>query len=149
MTTVTDSERESFFADVDAASRKATWCAVATVDEGVPRVRLVHPTWEGEVLWFATSRSSPKATQLAANPAIDVQFQVSPPEFIHIMASGTAELLDDPATREHVWEVMDYDLADFWPDGPGAEDFVAVKITPHRVELSEMFGMNNKRVWRA
>ena len=149
MTTVTDSERESFFADVDAASRKATWCAAATVDKGVPKVRLVHPTWEGDVLWFATSRSSPKATQLAANPAIDVQFQVSPPEFIHIMASGTAELLDDPATREHVWEVMDYDLADFWPDGPGAEDFVAVKITPHRVELSEMFGMNNKRVWRA
>jgi general stress protein 26 len=149
MTAVMESERESFFADVDAASRKATWCAVATVDKGVPKVRLVHPTWEGDVLWFATSRSSPKAVQLAANPAIDVQFQVSPPEFIHILVSGTAELLDDTATREHVWEVMDYDLADFWPDGPGAEDFVAVKITPQRVELSEMFGMNNKRVWRA
>jgi general stress protein 26 len=149
MSTVNDADRKQFFEDVDAASRKATWCAVATVDEGVPKVRLVHPTWEGDVLWFATAKSSPKAQQLAANPAIDVQYQVSPPEFVHILVSGTAELLDDQATREHVWEVMDYDLADFWPDGPGTEDFVAVKITPQRVELSEMFGMNNKRVWRA
>ncbi len=45
-------------------------------------------------------------------------------------------------------EVMDHDRADFWPDGWSSEDFVAVKITPSRVELSEMFGMNNKRVWR-
>jgi general stress protein 26 len=150
MTTVSDADREQFFRDVDAAARKATWCAVATVTKGgVPKVRLVHPTWEGEVLWFATSRSSPKARQLAANPAIDVQFQVAPPEFVHILVAGTAQLLDDAATREHVWEVMDYDLAQFWPDGPGAEDFVAVKITPHRVELSEMFGMSNQRIWRA
>jgi general stress protein 26 len=149
MTTVSNEDREQFFQDVDAASRKATWCAVATVDGGVPRVRLVHPTWEGDVLWFATSKASPKAAQLAANPAIDVQFQVSPPEFVHILVSGTAELFDDAATREHIWQVMDYDLADFWPDGPGAEDLLAVKISPQRVELSEMFGMNNKRVWRA
>jgi len=149
MSTVNEADREQFFQAVDAASRKATWCAVATVDKGVPKVRLVHPTWEGEVLWFATAKSSPKARQLAANSGIDVQFQVAPPDFVHILVAGTAELLDDPATREHVWEVMDYDLADFWPDGPGTEDFVAVKITPRRVELSEMFGVNNKRIWRA
>ena len=35
-----------------------------------------------------------------------------------------------------------------WPNGSGTEDFVVVKITPHQVELSEMFAMNNKRVWR-
>ncbi len=149
MTAVSDADKAQFFADVDAASRKATWCAVATIHEGAPRVRLVHPTWEGDVLWFATAKSSPKARQLAVDPGIDVQFQVAPPEFVHIMVRGRAELLDDMATREHVWEVMDYDLADFWPEGPGTEDFVAVKIIPTRVELSEMFGTANKRVWRA
>lgn len=149
MGAMTEDERTQFFKDVDEAARKATWCAVATVDGGVPRVRLVHPTWEGETLWFATARSSPKATQLAANPAVDIQYQVAAPDFVHILVAGIAELLDDQVTREHVWEVMDYDLADFWPDGPGTEDFVAVKISPSRVELSEMFGMSNKRVWRA
>lgn len=149
MTTVAETEREEFFKAVADASSKAVWAAVATVDGGVPKVRLVHPTWEGEVLWFATSKSSPKALQLAANPAIDVQYQVAPPEFVHLMVAGTAELLDDKATREHVWNVMDYDLAQFWPGGVDEPDFVAVKITPRRVEMSEMFGMNNKRVWRA
>ena len=149
MSKVTDSEREAFFVDVAAASAKAAWCAVATEHNGEPRVRLVHPTWEGDTLWFCTGKTTPKARQLAANPAIDVQFQVAPPEFVHIMVRGTAELLDDQATREHVWEVMDYDLAAFWPEGPTTEDFVAVRITPTRVELSEMFGSTNKRVWRA
>ena len=149
MSNMSESERESFFVEVAAASAKAVWSAVATVHKGEARVRLVHPTWEGDVLWFCTSKSSPKAKQLAANPSIDVQWQVAPPEFIHIMARGTAELLDDAATLEHVWEVMDYDLADFWPEGPTAEDFVAVRVTPQRVELSEMFGSTNKRVWRA
>jgi general stress protein 26 len=149
MAKVTEQEKEEFFQAVDAASRKAVWAAVASTDGNVPKVRLVHPTWEGDVLWFATSKSSPKALQLAANPAIDVQFQVSPPEFIHIMVAGQAELLDDKASREHCWQVMDYDLADFWPEGVDSPDYVAVRITPKRVELSEMFGMANKRIWRS
>ena len=149
MTSVSETEREDFFREVAEASAKAVWAAVATTDGVTPRVRLVHPTWEGDVLWFATSKASPKAAQLAANPAIDVQYQVAPPEFVHILVAGTAQLLDDKATREHVWNVMDYDMSEFWPEGVDTPDYVAVKITPHRVERSEMFGMANKRVWRA
>ena len=61
MANVSDAERESFFQDVDAACRTAVWAAVSTVRDGEPRVRLVHPTWEGETLWFATDPKSPKA----------------------------------------------------------------------------------------
>jgi general stress protein 26 len=149
MSTVPSEQHDQFFADVDAAARKAVWAAVATVADDEPRVRMVHPTWEGSVLWFATSKQSSKARQLAANPAIDVQFQVAAPEFVHLLVRGRAELLDDAETRAQVWEVMDYDLAEFWPGGVDDPDFLAVKITPQRVELSEMFGMANKRVWRA
>lgn len=148
MSTIDTADETQFFADVDAAARKAIWAAVATVHNGEPRVRMVHPTWEGSTLWFATSKTSPKALQLAANPAIDIQFQVAEPDFVHLMVRGTVELLDDSATRRHVWDVMDYELADFWPEGPESPDYVCVKITPQRVELSEMFGMANKRVWR-
>ena len=149
MTAVTDSERKAFFEDVDAAARKAVWAAVATVAGSRPKVRMVHPTWEGEILWFATSKASPKAIQLRANPAIDVQFQVAPPDFVHLMVSGTSEVLDDQASREHCWDVLDYDLAEFWPAGVNDPDYVAIRITPQRVELSEMFGSVNKRIWRA
>jgi general stress protein 26 len=149
MTTVTAEERESFFSDVDAACREAIWAAIASVHNGEPRVRLVHPTWEGDTLWIATGNSSPKAAQYRANPNIDIQYQASPPNFVHIMVRGTVEVLDDQATREHCWNAMDYELADFWPDGPTSDEFVCLKITPTRVELSEMFGTTNKRVWRA
>ena len=48
---VTDSEKAEFFKAVDDACKKAVWCAIATVDGNEPRVRIVHPTWDGEVLW--------------------------------------------------------------------------------------------------
>jgi general stress protein 26 len=148
MTAVGEADKAKFFEQVDQASRKAVWCAVASVEDGAPRVRLVHPTWEGDVLWFATAPGSPKARQLRANPAVDVQYQVSPPDFVHVLVRGRAELCSDDATRRRVWDVLDYDLSAFWPGGPTDPNYVAVRIVPERVELSKMFGSQDKRVWR-
>ena len=58
MSAVAQSEQQAFFEAVDAACKKAVWCAVATVDDNEPRVRIVHPTWDGQVLWFATGQRS-------------------------------------------------------------------------------------------
>ncbi len=149
MSAVDAADKDQFFADVNTASEKAIWAAIATVDGDRPKVRMVHPTWEGDVLWFATSVDSPKAKQLRENPNIDVQYQVASPEFVHIMVSGRVELPDDAETKQHVWDTMDYDLAEFWPGGVTDPGFQPVKIIPERVELSEMFGMMNKRVWKA
>lgn len=145
---VTESEKAEFLAAVDEACKKAVWCAIATVDGSEPRVRVVHPTWDGDVLWFATGPESPKAKQLAENPSVDIQYQVAPPDFIHVMVRGTAELITDQATKNHAWEAIDYDLTQFGSTGPEDPNFLPVRITPTRVELSEMFGSMNKRVWR-
>jgi general stress protein 26 len=143
------SEKEAFFKDVDEACKKAIWCAVATVNANEPRVRMVHPTWDGDVLWFATGPDTPKAKQLRENPNVDIQYQVAPPDFIHIMVRGTAELVTDASTKQHAWDAIDYDLTQFGSTGPDDPNFLPVKIRPTRVELSEMFGSLNKRVWRA
>ena len=145
---VADAEKEQFFTDVDAACKKAVWCAIATVAGSEPRVRMVHPTWDGETLWFATGPDSPKAHQLRENPNVDIQYQVAPPEFVHVMVRGHAELVSDQATKDHAWDVIDYDLTQFGSTGPDDPNFLPVRITPTRVELSEMFGSVNKRVWR-
>ena len=55
----------------------------------------------------------------------------------------------DDATRAHAWDALDYDLKGFFPGGSTDPNYVAVKVTPTRVELSEMFGSVNQRVWRA
>lgn len=149
MSKVEQQDKEAFFAEVDAASKKAIWCALATVAGDEPRVRIVHPTWEGDVLWVATGPETPKARQLSDNPTVDVQYQVAPPEFVHVMVRGRAELCTDDATRAQAWDAIDYDLTQFGMSGPADPGFLAVRIVPTRVELSEMFGTTNKRVWRA
>ncbi|MAT95232.1 MAG: hypothetical protein CME59_21890 [Halioglobus sp.] len=150
MSYIDPSEKAQFFQQVDEYARSATWCALATESNGEPRVRMVHPTWEGEVLWFATGPETLKARQIALNPVVDIQYQVAPPDFIHLLVRGRATMFDDDATREHVWNnVMDYDLSQFWPQGPKDPGYIAVRVDPERVELAQMFGTANKRVWRA
>ncbi|MBX3705686.1 MAG: pyridoxamine 5'-phosphate oxidase family protein [Pseudomonadales bacterium] len=149
MSRVSPDETAAFFAEVAAASQKAVWCALATVDRNEPRVRMVHPTWDGQVLWFATGAESPKIHQIRANPVVDVQYQVAPPDFVHVLVRGHAEPCLDPADRQRAWDVIDYDLTAFGFKGPDDEGFMPVKIRPERVELSEMFGSANRRVWHA
>jgi general stress protein 26 len=146
---VSDAEKDAFFTAVDEACKKAVWCAVSTVRDGEPRVRIVHPTWDGQTLWFATGPDSPKAKQIRETPIVDIQYQVAPPDFIHILVRGHAELISDPATKQHAWDAIDYDLTQFGSTGPDDPNFCPVKITPTRVELSEMFGSQHKRVWQA
>ena len=84
-----------------------------------------------------------------AVPKVDIQYQVAPPEFIHVMVRGTAELVSAQATKNHAWDAIDYDLTQFGSTGPEDPNFLPVKIIPSRVELSEMFGSTNVKVWRA
>ena len=149
MSRITESEAETFFRDVDQASQKAVWCAVATVTENEPRVRIVHPTWEGRTLWFATGTDSPKHVQLVKNPNVDLHYQVAPPDFVHVTVRGQAEIVTDSEEKKRVWDVIDYDLSAFWPGGSEADGFTLVKVVPSRVELSKMFGSMEKRVWRS
>lgn len=149
MAKVTQGGSQSFFRDVDEACRKAVWCALASVDGAEARVRIVHPTWEGDTLWFATGTTSPKARQLAANPSVEIQYQVAPPDFVHIVVRGQAEIVTDPGEKKRVWDVIDYDLSQFWSGGADDPNYTLVRVRPQRVELSKMFGSQDKRVWRA
>ena len=148
MEEVGERDRKAFFEAVEAASKKAVWAAIATVDGEAARVRMVHPTWEGETLWFATGTGSPKHRQLARNGNVELQYQVAPPEFVHVCVRGRASIVTDAAEKRRVWDVIDYDLGQFWPGGHGDPAYTLVRIDPDRVELSELFGSKNKRVWR-
>ncbi|MBP6699717.1 MAG: hypothetical protein KA135_00635, partial [Halioglobus sp.] len=60
MTIITTQDKDAFFRDVEAAAKTAIWCAMATVSGSEPRVRMVHPTWEGDMLWIATGPQTAK-----------------------------------------------------------------------------------------
>ncbi len=149
MADVSDAERADFLSDVKEATKKAVWCAIATHSKNGPRVRIVHPTWEDETLWFATGTTSPKAQHIQRDPRIDLQFQVAPPDFVHLMVRGEATIVTDPAEKKRVWDVLDYDLSQFWSGGPTDPEYSLVSIAPTRIELSKMFGSMEQRIWRA
>jgi general stress protein 26 len=148
MARVDAAQRKAFFEAIEAASKQAIWAALATVDGGAPRVRIVHPTWEGETLWFATGTGSPKHRQLERDGAVELQYQVAPPDFVHVCVHGRASIVTDPVEKKRVWDVIDYDLGQFWPGGPTDPSYTLVRVAPDRVELSEMFGSRNQQVWR-
>ena len=150
MTLITPQEKDAFFRDVEAVAKKAIWCALATVTANhEARVRMVHPTWEGDILWIATGPQTAKAREIQNNGAVDIQFQVAPDDFVHLLVRGKASVLQDQDTKSRIWDVMDYDLAQFWPNGPTSDDFCVIRVEPLRVELSYMFGTMNQRVWKA
>ena len=106
MTQVNEQDKAAFFKDVESAAKQAIWCALATVDGNEPRVRMVHPTWEDDVLWIATGPETAKARQIRSNGAVDIQFQVAPEDFLHLMVRGKAAVITDEATKRRVWDVM-------------------------------------------
>ena len=147
---MTDAETWQKFHD---AAQKATWAYLATASGDQPKVRVVHPAFEGERLWVATGRQSAKGRHIARNPKVELFYQAGP-EFVHLTVTGTARFVDDPAEKKRVWEgkVFNYDLAQFWPGGHQAPDFGLMLVTPSRIELTGMMEMMQGKkplVWRA
>jgi general stress protein 26 len=147
---MTDAENLQKFHEV---AKKATWAYLATSVGDQPKVRVVHPAFEGEQLWVATGRNSAKGKQIAKNPKVELFYQVGP-EFVHLTVTGTARFVDDAAEKKRVWEgnVFDYDLGQFWPGGHQAPDFGLMLVTPSRIELTGMMEMMQGKkplVWRA
>jgi general stress protein 26 len=136
--------------DVHAAAGKVVWAYLATATGGRPRVRVVHPAWEGPTVWIATGRESAKARQIASNPEVALFWQVAPPDFVHLTVTGRARLVDDPAAKRRLWSVFDYDMSQFFKD---ADDpaYGLVRVDPARIELTALPAMMQgtaPRVWR-
>jgi len=53
-----------------------------------------------------------------------------------------------PADKQRAWKAIDYDLTQFGSTDPDDPNFLPIRMTPTRVELSERFGSMNKKVWR-
>jgi uncharacterized pyridoxamine 5'-phosphate oxidase family protein len=145
-------DEASFWTKVHATAAKATWAYLATVDGTQPRVKVVHPAFERERVWVATGRTSAKARHISKNSNVEMFYQISP-EMVHLTVTGKATFVENPAEKKRIWDakVFDYDLSQFWPEGPQSKDFGLMLITPSRVELTslpEMMTGKAPEVWR-
>jgi general stress protein 26 len=118
---------------------KATWAYLATTIGDQPKVRVVHPAIEGRRVWVATGRNSAKARQIGKNPRVELFYQIGS-EMVHLTISGRARFVEDPLEKKRVWEgkIFDYELGQFWPQGPGSKDFGLMLIEPERAELTSL-----------
>ncbi|MGH7949839.1 MAG: pyridoxamine 5'-phosphate oxidase family protein [Candidatus Binataceae bacterium] len=143
---------EEFWSKVHDVAHKATWAYLATANGGQPKLRVVHPAIEGERVWVATGRTSPKAAHISQNPKVELFYQVGT-DFVNLTVTGTAKFIDDMSEKKRMWEdkVFDYELAQFWPQGPTSKDFGLLLIEPARVELTSLGEMSQgvkPQVWK-
>jgi general stress protein 26 len=143
---------KEFWAKAHEVARKATWAYLATANGDQPKVRVVHPALEGERVWIATGRSSTKAAHVANNPKVELFYQVGT-DFVHLTVTGDAKFVDDVSEKKRIWDgkVFDYELAQFWPDGPTSKAFGLLLIEPRRVELTSLGDLSQgvkPQVWR-
>jgi uncharacterized pyridoxamine 5'-phosphate oxidase family protein len=139
-----------------ARTFRVVWCSVATIDsKGRPRSRILHPYWEGSTGWIATYRASHKAKHLEANPHVSLAYvsEVFKPVYV----DATAAWDEDPASKQHVWDLfksaaepMGYDPAPIF----GSVDhtgFGVLKLTPWRIEISSFPAQKPEdvKVWHA
>ncbi len=142
-----------FWDKVHATAAKATWAYLATASGTQPKVRVVHPAFEGERVWVATGRASAKARHIDKNSKVELFYQIGA-EMVHLTVTGNAKFVEDIAEKKRIWnsKVFDYDLAQFWPGGPESKDFGLMLITPDRVELTSLPEMTTgikPEVWHA
>ena len=144
--------------DLEERVRRIVWCTVVTIDsQDRPRVRMLHPIWEGSTAWICTGRESHKAKHLARNPHVSLSYW--DPQQQQVYADCKAEWVDDAEEKKRVWELFKseeqpygYDPSMFWPGGAEDASFGLMKCSPWRLELAGMkLGADppfESRVWR-
>lgn len=128
-------------------ANRMVWCSAATIDgSGRPRSRVLHPIWEGSTGWITTDPTSPKSHDLARNPWMSLAWtsDVAKPAF----ADCRAEWVNDPATKQHVWDLckrtpepLGFDPTPIYgsPDEttPGRPTFGVLRLVPYRITLTQ------------
>ena len=140
--TVLDSVAPAF---VEMAHR-IVWCTVATTGrDGAPNTRVLHPIWEwdGSALtgWIATSPLSPKAADLAVQPAISLTYWA--PSQDTATADCRTEWETSAEQRKQGWDrfvngpaPVGYDpsIIPSWT-GPEASEFGVLRLHPYRLRV--------------
>ncbi len=116
------------------------WCNMATLDtKNRPRSRIVHPIWEGSTGWASARPHSLKAKHLSHNAYVSLAYisNITRPVYVDCKAQWE----DDPAKKEHVWELfrssappVGFDLGNIFA-GVNDSEFGVLKFTPWRIDL--------------
>jgi general stress protein 26 len=131
---------------------RIAWCTVATVDrKGRPRTRILHPIWQETTGWILTGRHTLKTKHLARVPYVSLTYWDPKHEIVYVEAAAAWD--DRPEEKRRIWDLykstpppLGYDPAIIWK-GPDDPTLGLLKLTPSRIELSDLMG--RRKTWRA
>ncbi|MCD5416731.1 pyridoxamine 5'-phosphate oxidase family protein [Candidatus Bipolaricaulota bacterium] len=93
--------------------------------DGFPQARPMRLlAYEGRRLWFATSRSSNKTGEIAANAQVTVIF-ADTERFNYACLHGRAHLIADEERKRRLWQNA---WTDDWPKGPRDPDYLLIEV---------------------
>jgi general stress protein 26 len=108
---------------------------LATCDGDQPRVRPVSPMVEEDMsIWITTYRTSRKVKQIRENPNICLAFVEQPNGDKAAIVIGEARIIPDIEEKKRVWNLANFDLSEYFPNGPDSDDFCLLKIIIKRIE---------------
>lgn len=125
-------------------------CATFTTldDQGAPLSRIVDPfPPEDELtIWIGTNARTRKVAQIARDGRVTLTY-FEPKAQHYVTIVGAATLVRDLAARTKRWKD---DWKAFYPDGPGGDGYVLIRVEPVRVEVvAPSLGIDNDPVtWR-
>jgi len=111
---------------------------LATCDGDQPRVRIVSPVVENDMsIWITTRSTSRKVKQLRQNPKICLAFIEPPDGDKAVTVIGEARIILDIEKKKRVWNLANFDLYEYFPNGPDSDEFCLLKIIIKRIEWRE------------
>ncbi|MBB5233288.1 pyridoxamine 5'-phosphate oxidase family protein [Deinococcus budaensis] len=81
-------------------------------------------------LWFFSYADSHKVEDVRRNPQVNLGYN-EPQKNLWVNVTGTAEVVDDRAKMQELWEAP---LKAFFPDGVDDPNLTLLKVTPARAE---------------
>jgi general stress protein 26 len=117
-------------------------------DAGAPESRLMEPFAPDEAfdIWMGTNAASSKVAEIERHGAVALLYANTTLEG-YVSLTGRAVIVRDPSEKSHRWKAS---WTPFYKDGHRGDDYVLIRFTPTRLEISSpKQGMNNDpATWR-
>jgi general stress protein 26 len=142
---------EDLKAEFIARVSHAVYCAMATIDhKNRPRLRIMHPIWDGPIGWVISWPESHKAKHLKHNPAVSLAYIQNKEKPVYV--DGIADWIDTVEEKRRIWELyattpppLGFDPQPHY----GTIDhpyYGLLRLTPWRIELGNLAG--EPIIWR-
>jgi general stress protein 26 len=129
--------------------QRARFCALITLDaDGHPQSRIVDAFQPDAamVVWIATTPVTRKVAEIRRDPRVTLSY-FDPNSMGYVTLLGRAAIVTDAAEKGKHWKE---DWAKLYKDKNRGDDYVLIKVTPIRLEVSaEGEGIkNDPKTWR-